>query len=241
MRSCGNISWFWNKRSNVVQKSLKIPHPKDTKGGMNLSRGTWSLLTLPFCLLTIWTCFWHKSRDTMLFVGCKPNQICLRTLSRHKSLQHHILRLAGTLHVVICCFSAVIYDCNFEISLTSRLLVPKTLMRKSLSSQSLFRDCCKSAKGRPQINLGSYDFHMLTLPPSHTWENGKRGTLSLEKQEKACHEHSYIHPGRSTIWNCWPHFWSVIDYDNLDCNSNNRPNFIQHYVNYQQSKMQFVQ
>lgn len=142
MRSCGNISWFWKKRPNVVQKSLKIPHPKDTKGGMILSRGTWSLLTLPFCLLTMWTCFWHKSKDTMLLVGCKPNQICLTTLSRHKSLQHHILRLAGTLHVVICCFSAVIYDCHFEISLTSRLLVPKTLMSKSLSSQSLFRDCC---------------------------------------------------------------------------------------------------
>jgi hypothetical protein len=142
MRSCGNISCFWKERSNVVQKSLKTTHPKDTKVGMNLSRSTWSLLTLPFCLLTIWTCFWHKSKDTMLLVGCKPNQICLPTLSRHKSLQHHILRLAGTLHVVICCFSAVIYDCHFEISLTSRLPVPKTLMSKSLSSQSLFRDCC---------------------------------------------------------------------------------------------------
>jgi hypothetical protein len=195
MRSCGNISWFWKERPNVVQKSLKTPHPKDTKGGMILSRGTWSLLTLPFCLLTIWTCFWHKSKDTMLLVGCKPNQICLTTLSRHKSLQHHILRLAGTLHVVICCFSGVIYDCHFEISLTSRLLVPKTLMSKSLSSQSLFRDCCtRGAKGRPKMNLGSYDFHMLTSPPSHNWENGKNIQVhSLLKNKKKLFISTVIH------------------------------------------------
>jgi len=144
--------WTWDhvetslgfgKKGRMLYKNHSKPlTQKTSKGGMILSRGTWSLLTLPFCLLTIWTCFWHKSKDTMLLVGCKPNQICLTTLYRHKSLQHHILRLAGTIHVVICCFSAVIYDCHFEISLTSRLLVPKTLMSKSLSSQSLFRDCC---------------------------------------------------------------------------------------------------